>query len=121
MKVLVIDDDKFVQKVYQVKLEEAGYEVIQAFDGQEGEEKISKEKPDFILLDMIMPKKNGFELLEDIKTDAKLKKVPVVVISNLKQDSDIEKAKNLGANEYMPKDQFSPVQIIEKIKEIVGK
>lgn len=118
-KVLVIDDDKFIRLVYESKLKKEGFIVSSAQDGEEGFEKISKEKPDLVLLDMILPKKNGFAILEEMGSDAKLKKIPVIVFSALSQPSDIDRALKLGAKRYLPKDEYSPTEIVNEVKKIL--
>ncbi|SRR5258708_26977672 len=103
MKILIIDDDNFFQKFYANKLREAGYEVSVASDGEEGWGKIKTASPDLILLDLIMPKKDGFDVLRLIKNDEKIKKIPVIVFSTLDQKEEMEEAKKLGAKEFINK------------------
>lgn len=121
MKILLAEDDKFISRAYTDGFKRAGLEVINAYDGNETLEKAKTEKPDLILLDLIMPEKNGFEALTDIKTDPELKKIPVIVLSNLGQDSDIERAQELGAEDYMIKANFSMADVVNKIKEYMAK
>ena len=118
-KVLLAEDDKFISRAYQDGLGRAGFEVISALDGEEALEKIKKTIPDIILLDVIMPEKNGFEVLEEIKADNKLKKIPVIILSNLGQDTDIQKGRELGAVDYLIKSNFSIGEVVEKIKKYV--
>ena len=115
-KILLAEDDKFISRAYKDGMERAGFEMIIAFDGIEAIEKINREKPDLILLDLIMPDKNGFEVLEEIKMDDGLKNIPVVILSNLGQDSDIEKGKALGAADYLIKSNLSMKEVIEKVR-----
>lgn len=103
MKILVIEDDIFFQKFYATKLQEAGYEVDVATNGEEGLEKARNNKPKLILLDLIMPKKDGFEVLKALAQDEELKTIPILVFSNLGQEKEIEEAKNLGAGGYITK------------------
>ena len=117
MKVLLVEDDKFLRTVLEKKLSAEGFEVISAIDGDEALEKITVEKPDLILLDIILPKKGGFIILENIKKDPELKSVPVLIISNLGQEEDIKKGLSLGAVEYFIKAKISIDDIIKKIKE----
>ena len=121
MKVLIIDDDKFIRTVYESELHQENIEVELAEDGEKGLEKARSVKPDLILLDMILPGMSGFELLEKLKADDELKKIPVVVFSSLNQQSDIDEAVKLGAVKYLPKDTHSPSQIVEEIKKILMK
>lgn len=101
-KVLVVEDDQFLRKIYEVKLSDEGFNVKIAVDGEEGIKLALDFKPDVILLDLIMPKLNGFEVLEKLKGKEKIK-TPIYVLSNLGQDSDVEKAKELGAEGYLVK------------------
>lgn len=115
-KVLIVEDDKFISRAHGNGLEQAGYEVLVATDGVEAEKMIKKKKPDLIILDLIIPKKDGFDLLKNIKKDSKLKKIPVLILSNLGQDSDIEKGKKLGAEDYLIKSDYSMKEVVEKVK-----
>ncbi|MCK5510121.1 response regulator [Candidatus Parcubacteria bacterium] len=119
IKILLAEDDKFISKAYQDGLGRAGFEVIAAYDGNEALNKIKSKKPNIILLDLIMPEKNGFEVLEEIKTDNDLKNIPIIILSNLGQASDIQKGRDLGANDYLIKSNFSIKEVIEKMKEYV--
>lgn len=119
MKILLAEDDKFISRAYQDGFTRAGFDVVLAFDGNEALAKAVSEKPDLILLDLVMPNKNGFEALGELKTNKFLKKTPVIVLSNLGQDSDIERAKELGATDYMIKADFSMQEVVGKIKEYV--
>ncbi|MEA3344422.1 MAG: response regulator [Patescibacteria group bacterium] len=118
-KILVIEDDKFLRKVISLKLDREGYEVSEAVDGEKGAKKIKEEKPDLILLDLILPGIDGFEVLSKIKTDSALSKIPIIILSNLGQKDDIEKGIKMGANDYLIKAHFTPDEIIEKIKLIL--
>lgn len=121
MKVLIIDDDHFTRTVYKAQLSQENIETCLACDGEEGCAKIKETKPDLILLDIILPKKTGFEVLEDLQKDPELKDIPVIVFSSLNRQSDIEKAMKLGAKKYLPKDSHTPKQIVEEIKKILIK
>ena len=120
MKILLVEDDKFLRTVLEKRLSSEGFEVLTAIDGDEALEKIITEKPDLILLDIILPKKGGFIVLENIKKDPELKQVPVLIISNLGQEEDIKKGLSLGAIEYFVKAKVSIDDIIKKIKEYAG-
>jgi DNA-binding response OmpR family regulator len=120
MKVLLIEDDKFLRTVLEKKLLAEGFEVISAVDGDEALEKIISDKPDIILLDIILPKKSGFLVLENIKKDPELRKLPVIIISNLGQEEDIQKGLSLGAIEYFVKAKISLDDVVKKIKEYAG-
>jgi DNA-binding response OmpR family regulator len=97
------------------KLEKDGYQIIKAFDGEEGFNKIKSEQPDLVLLDIIMPKMNGYEVLEKIKSEGL--KVPVIIISNSGQPVEIEKTQELGAVDYLIKTQFEPAEVSKKVKD----
>ncbi len=115
-KILLVEDDKFLLKFFAARLKEEDFEVILAEDGEEAVRKVKEEKPDLILLDLILPKKDGFAVLKEIKSDEKTKNIPVFVLSNLGQESDREKAKELGAVDYLVKVNFDLKEIIKKIK-----
>lgn len=116
-KIVLAEDDKFYSKVYKHALEQEGFTVILAMDGEEAISKIKSVKPDLVLLDLIMPKKNGFEVLEDVNEDETLSKIPIVILSNLGQTSDVEKGKGLGAVDYVIKSDKSLADVIAKVKE----
>ena len=115
-KILLAEDDKFISRAYKDGLERAGFDLVLASDGEEAVAKIKSEKPDLVLLDIIMPLKNGFEVLEEIKKDPAVKDIPVIVLSNLGQDSDITKGHSLGAVDYLVKANFTMAEVVEKIK-----
>jgi len=120
MKILLIEDDKFLRTVLEKKLSSEGFEVVSAVDGDEALEKIISDKPDIILLDIILPKKSGFLVLENIKKDPEFKKIPVLIISNLGQEEDVKRGLSLGAIEYFVKAKVSLDDVVKKIKEYVG-
>ncbi len=116
VKIALIEDDKFLLGAMNDKLLREGFSVFTAVNGEGAMELIKKEKPDLVLLDLIMPVKSGFEVLEDLKNDNELKNIPVIILSNLGQESDIEKGKELGAVDYLIKADFKMKEVIEKIK-----
>ncbi len=118
-KILIIEDDKFLRELIAQKLTKESYEVFEAIDGEEGIKKIKTEKPDLVLLDLILPGIDGFEVLSQMKKDPSLSQLPVIILSNLGQKEDIEKGINLGANDYLIKAHFTPNEIIEKIKTVL--
>jgi DNA-binding response OmpR family regulator len=119
-KILVIEDDKFLKKIYQTKLTLEGYLPILASNGSEGLEAIKNEKPDLVLLDLIMPVKTGFEVLEEINKNKNYKSIPIIVASNLGQDDDQKRVMELGARDYIIKSDTTIQGIINKIKELLG-
>jgi DNA-binding response OmpR family regulator len=121
MKILLVEDDKFLRTLLEKKLSNEGFEVISAIDGEEAVEKAVSERPNLILLDIILPKKSGFYVLEELNKDENLKKIPVFVISNLGQQEDIEKAQKLGVVNYFVKAGLSLEGLVDKIKEFSEK
>ena len=116
---MIIEDDHFLSSLMKARLEKEGFGVIQAFDGEEAIEAFKTELPSLIVLDLIMPKVTGFEVLQMISITPQLNKVPVVIVSNLAQDSDIEKARQLGAKEYFIKVKVSIDDLVGKIKALM--
>lgn len=115
-KILLVEDDDFVGRAYKDGLQRAGFEVETATDGNEALKKAKSIRPDLIILDLVMPIKNGFEVLEELRKDQSFGAVPIFVVSNLGQDTDIEKAMQLGATDYLVKNQFSMKQVVERIR-----
>lgn len=120
-KVLIIEDDQRINKVYMAKLSLEGIEVVTALDGIEGERKIYSEKPNLILLDLMLPRKSGFEILKKIKKDPKVKDIPVLILSNLAQEKEVKKGLQLGAVDYLVKTNYSISEVMEKIKKVLKK
>jgi len=118
MKLLLIEDDVFFQKFYSFKLSEQGFEIITAQNGVEGLERIRTDHPDLVLLDLIMPIKDGFGVLEEKKADPSISSIPVLIFSTLGQEDDIKKAINLGARDYVNKSFFDFDILLKKIKSI---
>lgn len=120
-KILLVEDDKILAKLYQTKFQKEGFEIQLAYDGQEGLDKLKSFEPSIIILDLIMPRLDGFGFLEKFQTDAVLskKKIPILVLSNLGQDSDIKRAQDLGAVDYFVKADISLVQMVEKVKKYI--
>ncbi len=115
-KILIIEDDEHIARVYSMKFAKEGYDTILAIDGEEGVEKIITEKPDLIVLDMMLPKKDGFFVLEEVKKNPALANVRILIISNLGQKTDQDRALALGANEYLVKVESSMQEVIDKVK-----
>ena len=97
-----------------------GFKVTTAYDGEKGLEQAKKVVPDVILLDLVLPKMSGFDVLREIKLDKKVRDVPVILLTNLSQKSDVEKGLKLGADDYLIKAHFMPSEVVEKIKKIVA-
>ncbi|MBI5400881.1 MAG: response regulator [Candidatus Yonathbacteria bacterium] len=120
-KVMIVEDDEHISKVYEIKLAKEGVETFLARDGEEAVVKIAAEKPDLIILDLMLPKKDGFGVLEDIKKVPELARIPVIILSNLGQKSDQDRAIGLGANEYLVKVDYPIQEIVDKVKGYLGK
>jgi DNA-binding response OmpR family regulator len=116
MKVLVAEDDKFLSNAYRVKLSKAGIEAKLATDGNEALQILKTFTPNVILLDLVMPVKDGFATLQEIKANSEWKSIPVIVASNLGQKEDIEKGKKLGAADFIVKSDLSLDELITKLK-----
>ena len=119
--VLIIEDDSYISDMYKIKLESENFEVATAKDGIIGIKMLEKQKPDIILLDVVMPKMDGFDVLKIIKKNIELKEVPVVLLTNLGQKENVEKGFDLGADSYIIKAHFTPSEVIEKIREVLKK
>lgn len=115
-KILIVEDDQFLHKILVTKIKAAGFDFISAYDGEDALKKVEK-LPDLILLDLILPQMSGFEFLSEIKGNPKFKNIPVIVLSNLGQEEDLERAKSLGAQDYLVKANFSMDEVMKKIKE----
>jgi len=115
MKILIVEDEDVLALVLEEKFKNEGYQVMIARDGEEARSKIEKFRPNIILLDLILPKKEGMRVLEDIKSDSELKLIPVIVLSNLEGDEIIKKALSLGAVDYFVKTQHPIAEIVEKV------
>ena len=120
-KILFIEDEPTLQKLVGRFLERKNYQVISALDGEAGLELTKKTKPDLILLDLILPKKDGFEVLEELKKDEITKNIPVIILTNLEGSTDVEKALSLGATTYLVKANYELEEVVKKIEETLGK
>jgi DNA-binding response OmpR family regulator len=117
--ILLIEDDKFLRELMSQKLAKEGYTVIEAVDGEDGLKKSKENKAGLVLLDLILPGIDGFEVLTRMKADPEINQVPVIILSNLGQREDVERGMTLGASDYLIKAHFTPGEIIEKIKNII--
>ena len=118
-KILVVEDDVFLGGAYRVKLTKEGFEVEVATDGEEAMIKLRTFTPDVILMDIIMPRKDGFSTLQDIKQSDSLKSIPVIMATNLGQPGDVEKAKGLGALDLITKSNMSISDLVAKLKAVI--
>jgi len=114
-KIIIIEDEQILLNLLKERLTEEGYEVITAIDGQEGLEKIKQKKPDLILLDIVMPKMDGFEVMEALNKDENLAKIPVIIISNSGQPVELDRAKKLGAKDWLIKTEFDAKEVVNKV------
>ena len=117
----MIEEDRFLRKIYRDKFSRLGFEFLEATNGEEGLNKVIYEKPDLVILDLMLPKKNGFDVLIDIKNNKNTQKIPVIILSNLGQESDIKRGFSLGAASYLVKTEVSLSGIVEEVKEQIAK
>ncbi|KPJ71677.1 hypothetical protein AMJ50_00885 [Parcubacteria bacterium DG_74_3] len=120
-KILLLEDEEIMLDLLQRKLAKEGYDVSVARDGEEGLEKMREAKPDIVLLDVIMPKKGGFEVMEEMLKDKDLMNIPVIIISNSGQPVELDRAKKLGAKDWLIKTEFDPQEVIDKVIKQIGK
>lgn len=119
-KILFIEDESTLQKTLGTVLTKEGYQVVSALDGEIGFRMAKKEKPDLILLDLILPKMNGFDVLKSIKAEETIKEIPIIVLTNLESMEDIQKALALGAATYLVKANYSLEEVLEKINKTIN-
>lgn len=119
-KILFIEDEPALQRAVVQVLTDEGYQMFSAMDGESGVEIAKKELPDLILLDLIVPKMDGFAVLGELKNDPETKEIPVVVLTNLEGSADVERALALGAQTYLVKTNYRLEEITQKVKSIIG-
>lgn len=115
-KILLVEDDETLLEMYSLKLRDEGFNLLTATDGLTALDLALKERPVVILLDIMMPKMDGFAVLIELRKDVGMKETPIVMLSNLGQQGDIDKGKELGATDYVVKASMTPTQVVEKIK-----
>jgi len=120
-KILMIEEDRFLRKIYKNKFFKAGFEFREAISGDEGLNKVYSEKPDLILLDLMLPKRSGFDVLMELKRDKGTREIPVIILSNLAQEEDIKRVMSLGAYDYLIKTEVSLSDVIDRVKECLTK
>lgn len=120
-KILMVEEDRFLRKIYRDKFSRLDFEFLEATNGEEGLNKIIYEKPDLIILDLMLPKKNGFDVLIDVKRNKNTQTIPVIILSNLGQESDIKRALSLGAEDYLIKTEVSLSEVVDRVREKVAK
>jgi DNA-binding response OmpR family regulator len=119
-KILIVEDDRYISKMYQLKLSLDGFDVQVAENGRLGIEKVKEFRPDIVLTDILMPEMDGFEVIKAIKADAELSATPILIMSNLGQEDHIQKGLGLGALGYIVKSQYTPSKVVDKIKEVLA-
>lgn len=117
--ILLVEDDTFLAGMYVTKLELEGFRVILASDGEQAVVLAKKEIPQLMLLDIVLPKKSGFDVLKDVQADAATKGIPVILLTNLGQKEDVKKGLQLGATDYLIKAHFMPSEVVAKVKRLV--
>lgn len=118
--ILLIEDEQMIATMYQTKFSMEGYTIETAVDGQTGLAKVKSLKPSVVLLDIILPKMDGFAVLKEIRSDPAIAKTPVILLTNLGQDEDVKKGKDLGADDFFVKSNHTPMEIVEKVNGILG-
>lgn len=119
-KILIIEDEKIISDLLEKKLTREGYRVTITINGIDGLVKMRKDRPDIVLLDIIMPKMGGFEVMEEMNKDETLKDIPVIVVSNSGQPVEIDRIKKMGAKDWLIKTEFDPQEVLEKVKKQIG-
>ncbi len=119
-KVLLVEDDEMLHGMYTQKFKNQGYEVVSAYNGADGVKLAETEQPDIILLDVIMPKMDGFVALKKIRKGETTSKIPVVLLTNLGQEEDVRKGRELGANDYFIKANHTPQEVVDKVKALLS-
>ncbi len=117
--ILLVEDDPFLIDIYSVKFKNAGFAVETVEDGETTLNKIREKKPDLVVLDLVLPHVDGWEILRQIKEDPDLDQMPIIIFSNLGQRSDIEKGRAMGATKYLIKSQYTPGEVLEEVKKIL--
>lgn len=119
-RILLVEDDKLLSELYSTKLTENGFEVEIALDGEEGLKKIKESKPDLVLLDIVLPKKDGFEILQAMNDDGSINSNVVIALTNLGQKEEVDKGMRLGAKDYIIKAHFTPTEVLAKIRKYLN-
>lgn len=120
VKILLVEDDQDLQEMYETKFTMEGYEVIKAENGATALNTVAAAKPQIILLDIVMPEIDGFQVLKDLKADPATQNIPVILLTNLGQEGDIKRGMELGAVDYLIKANFTPNEVVAKVKKALG-
>lgn len=118
--IMIVEDDPLLVKMYEAKFVNSGYQVLKAYDGEQALKDAIGQKPDFILLDVMMPKMSGIDMLEKLRQDKWGQTVPVIILSNLSEKQEGDRAQKLGVKEYLVKANYTPAEILAKISAIIG-
>ena len=118
-KILIVEDEKFLLEMYQSCFEKAGYLVLAASNGKKGIILAQQEKPDLIILDILMPEVDGYEVMSKLKRDEQTKEIPILILSNLSQTDKINRGLKLGANDYIVKTDLTPTELLARIEKII--
>ncbi|MEK7659684.1 MAG: response regulator [Patescibacteria group bacterium] len=119
--ILLVEDDKFLRDLISGKLKQEGYTVVEGVDGDEGLRLLKEKQPSIVLLDLVIPGIDGFELLKTAKGDTSVSAIPIIVLSNLGAKEDIDKAMALGAHDFLVKAHYTPAEIVQTVKDIIQK
>lgn len=120
-KIIIIEDEELMLDLLQTKLTKEGYEISIARNGEEGLRVMREVKPDLVLLDIVMPKMSGLEVMEEMAKDKEIKDIPVIIISNSGQPVEIDKAQKLGAKDWLVKTEFDPQEVVDKVVKQIGR
>ena len=118
--VLLVEDDTFLSQIYQKKFEMEGFKISAADNGEKGLSEAKKKKPNVVLLDILLPKMDGFAVLEKLKADPETKDIPVILLTNLGQKEDVDKGLQVGAADYLIKAHFKPSEVVDKVKKVLN-
>ena len=119
--VLIVEDDVFLAEIYQKKFEMEGFKVSMASNGEKGLADMKKKKPDIVLLDILLPKLDGFAVLEAAKEDSTIKNIPIILLTNLGQKDDVQRGLDEGAEDYLIKTHFKPSEVVDKVRSVLYK
>ena len=117
-RILIVDDERDLVETMTFRLEASGYEILKAYDGQEGLKKIREEKPDLVLLDVMMPLKDGYQVCQEVKNDEKIRNIPVIMLTAKSQESDKSVGESVGVDDYLTK-PFQSHELLEKIEKFL--
>jgi len=120
ISILIVEDDKFLRELISKKLSGKGFNVLEATNGETGLHMMKKERPQLVLLDLILPGMDGFDLLRDAAKDKEVSSIPMVVLSNINQKGDIDRALSLGAREFLVKARYTPGEVVDKVESILN-